>query len=143
MHKNVFECVRIQFCWWEQCSLLILLGSLPYQTHDLAVVDYMSDYVAVMYLGQIMEMGTKEDIFNSTSHPYTILLMNSIPVPEPRRKNKKMIPKGEIPSPITPPPGCRFHTRCPYAKEICKKEEPRFVEISKGHFVKCHFPIVE
>lgn len=112
-------------------------------THDLAVVDYMSDYVAVMYLGQIMEMGTKKDVFNNTAHPYTILLMNSIPVPDPRHKNKKMIPKGEIPSSINPPSGCRFHTRCPYAKEICKKEEPKFVEISKGHFVKCHFPIVE
>ncbi len=109
-------------------------------THDLAVVDYMADYVAVMYLGQIMEMGTKEDIFNKTAHPYTLLLMNSIPDPDPHVRRGKMIPQGEIPSSVNPPSGCRFHTRCPYAKEICKREEPKLVKISGTHFVKCHFP---
>ncbi len=109
-------------------------------THDLAVVDYMADYVAVMYLGQIMELGTKEDIFNKTAHPYTFLLMNSIPNPNPHVRKEKMIPEGEIPSSVNPPGGCRFHTRCPYAKKICEEKEPELVKISSTHFVKCHFP---
>lgn len=111
-------------------------------THDLAVIDYMTDYMAVMYLGQIMEVGTKDDIFLSPKHPYTVLLLNSIPYPDPRGRKKKVLPKGEIPSPIDPPPGCRFHTRCPYVKNICLKVEPEISEIGKGHLVKCHFPLI-
>jgi peptide/nickel transport system ATP-binding protein len=111
-------------------------------THDLAVIDYMTDYMAVMYLGQIMEVGTKDDIFLSPKHPYTVLLLNSIPYPDPRKKKKKVLPKGEIPSPIDPPPGCRFHTRCPYVKNICLKVEPEIREIGKGHLIKCHFPLI-
>ena len=110
-------------------------------THDLAVIDYMADYIAVMYLGQIMEIGSKNDIFLSPMHPYTLLLLNSIPQPDPRKKKKKVLPIGEIPSPIDPPQGCRFHTRCPYMKDKCVKEEPKIREISKGHLVKCHFPL--
>ena len=110
-------------------------------THDLAIIDYMADYIAVMYLGQIMEIGSKNDIFSSPMHPYTFLLLNSIPHPDPRKKKKKVLPKGEIPSPIDPPQGCRFHTRCPYMKDKCVKEEPEIREISKGHLVKCHFPL--
>jgi len=110
-------------------------------THDLAVIDYMADYMAVMYLGQIMEIGSKNDIFLSPMHPYTLLLLNSIPNPDPRKKKNKILPKGEIPSPIDPPQGCRFHTRCPYAKSICLKVEPEIREIGKGHLVKCHFPM--
>ena len=110
-------------------------------THDLAVIDYMADYIAVMYLGQIMEIGSKNDIFLSPMHPYTLLLLNSIPHPDPRKKKKKVLPIGEIPSPIDPPQGCRFHTRCPYIKDRCVKEEPEIREISKGHLVKCHFPL--
>jgi len=110
-------------------------------THDLAVIDYMADYMAVMYLGQIMEIGSKNDIFLSPMHPYTFLLLNSIPHPDPRKKKKKVLPKGEIPSPIDPPQGCRFHTRCPYMKDKCVKEEPEIREIGKGHLIKCHFPL--
>ena len=110
-------------------------------THDLAVIDYMADHMAVMYLGQIMEIGSKNDIFLSPMHPYTLLLLNSIPHPDPKKKKKKVLPKGEIPSPIDPPQGCRFHTRCPYMKDKCIKEEPEIREISKGHLVKCHFPL--
>jgi len=110
-------------------------------THDLAIIDYMADYVAVMYLGQIMEIGSKNDIFSSPMHPYTLILLNSIPHPDPRKKKKKILPKGEIPSPIDPPQGCRFHTRCPYMEDKCVKEEPEIREISKGHLVKCHFPL--
>ena len=101
----------------------------------------MADYVAVMYLGQILEIGTKNELFFSPMHPYTLILLNSIPHPDPRMKKKKVLPKGEIPSPINPPSGCRFHTRCPYMKNICSKQEPEIREISKGHFVKCHFPL--
>jgi len=110
-------------------------------THDLAVIDYMADYMAVMYLGHIMEIGSKDDIFLTPMHPYTTLLLNSIPYPDPSKKKKKVIPKGEIPSPIDPPQGCRFNTRCPYAKSVCFKIEPEIREIGKGHLVKCHFPM--
>jgi len=101
----------------------------------------MADYMAVMYLGHIMEIGSKDDIFLNPMHPYTVLLLNSIPYPDPSKKKKKVIPKGEIPSPINPPQGCRFNTRCPYAKSICLKEEPEIRETDKGHLVKCHFPM--
>ncbi len=110
-------------------------------THDLAVVDYMADHVAVMYLGQIVEMGKKEEVFNETAHPYTYLLMNSIPTPDPHLKKEKLIPKGEIPSSVNPPKGCRFHTRCPYKKRICEEKEPPFLKLSNSHVVKCHFPL--
>jgi len=110
-------------------------------THDLAVIDYIADYMAVMYLGHIMEIGSKDDILSTPIHPYTALLLNSIPYPDPSRKKKKVIPKGEIPSPINPPKGCRFNTRCPYAKSICLEEEPVIRETDKGHLVKCHFPL--
>ncbi len=110
-------------------------------THNLAVVDYISDFVAVMYLGQIVEIGSKDDIFTFPSHPYTYALLNAIPDPDPKRKRSRIIPQGEIPSAVNPPKGCRFHTRCPYAKEICKKLDPESIEISKGHLVKCHFPM--
>lgn len=116
--------------------------SLTYMfiTHDLAVIDYMADYVAVMYLGQIVELGKKDEIFESPSHPYTKLLFNSVPFPDPRRRGKREIAKGEIPSAINPPAGCRFHTRCPYVQDICLKTEPEFKEIQPGHYSKCHFP---
>lgn len=111
-------------------------------THDLSVIDYIADYVAVMYLGQIMEIGPKHEIFNSQAYPYTKLLLNSVPHPDPKRKRNREIPKGEIPSPINPPPGCRFHTRCPQVKDICRKLEPDMVKIHEEHFAKCHFPLV-
>jgi len=110
-------------------------------THNLAVVDYMSDFVAVMYLGQIVEVGKKDDIFSSPMHPYTYALLSSIPKPDPKQKRATVVFKGEIPSAVNPPSGCRFHTRCLYAQDICRTEEPRSLEIFKGHFVKCHFPL--
>ncbi len=110
-------------------------------THNLAVVDYISDFVAVMYLGQIVEIGRKDDIFSFPAHPYTYALLSSIPAPDPQRKRSNVIPKGEIPSAINPPRGCRFHTRCLYAKEMCKFEEPQFFNVSGDHIVKCHFPL--
>lgn len=111
-------------------------------THDLSVVDYLADYVAVLYLGQIVEKGKKNDVFTKPAHPYTELLLNSNPIPNPFLKRDKIIAKGEIPSPINPPTGCRFHTRCRYAQEKCNLEEPIEREIREGHIVKCHFPLI-
>jgi peptide/nickel transport system ATP-binding protein len=110
-------------------------------THDLAVIDYMADYVAVMYLGQIVESGSKDDIFNRTAHPYTRLLIDSVPPPTPNEHWSGHILNGEIPSPIHSPPGCRFHPRCPQAREICKTVEPELLEVQPGHVVMCHFPL--
>jgi oligopeptide/dipeptide ABC transporter ATP-binding protein len=111
-------------------------------THDLSVVDYLADYVAVLYLGQIIEKGKKDDVFNHPAHPYTELLLNSNPIPNPFLKREKIIAKGEIPSPVNPPKGCRFHTRCRYAKDICSAEEPKLAMVGDGHEMKCHFPLV-
>jgi len=111
-------------------------------THDLSIVDYLADYVAVLYLGQIIEKGSKNDVFNNPAHPYTELLLNSNPIPDPFLKREKIIAQGEIPSPINPPSGCRFHTRCRYAQDKCKIEEPVEREIREGHVIKCHFPLI-
>lgn len=110
-------------------------------SHDLAVVRYISNRVCVMFLGKICEIGDTEDIYNNPKHPYTYFLLSSTPKPDPtKRKEDKEILSGEAPSPVNPPSGCHFHTRCPYAKEICTREEPqsRMVE---GRLVACHFPI--
>jgi oligopeptide/dipeptide ABC transporter ATP-binding protein len=110
-------------------------------THDLAVIDYMADHVAVMYLGQIMEVGSKADIFERCAFPYTEVLLNSVLHPDPTRKQEHKPPKGEIPSPVNPPSGCRFHTRCPYVQDICPQKEPEMVQVGAGHWAKCHFPL--
>ena len=107
-------------------------------THDLAVAKYISDRIAIMYLGKIVEMGSKEAIFSDPKHPYTEALLSAIPIPNPRVKRKRVELKGEVPSPINPPPGCIFHTRCPLAMDICRREEPELVEIEDEHFVSCH-----
>ena len=107
-------------------------------THDLAVAKYISDKIAIMYLGKIVEMGEKKVIFSDPKHPYTNALLSAVPVPDPNVKRKRVMLKGEVPSPINPPPGCRFHTRCPLATDICMKEEPKLVEIDNNHFVACH-----
>ncbi len=116
--------------------------SLTYMfiTHDLAVVDYMADDVLVMYLGKPMEYGPKDRIFSNPAHPYTKMLLEAIPDIE--KKRKKEILKGEIPNPISPPSGCVFHTRCPYAKKKCSEEVPEMIEIEPGHLVACHFPLI-
>jgi oligopeptide/dipeptide ABC transporter ATP-binding protein len=110
-------------------------------THDLAVIDYMADYVAVMYLGQIMEVGSKADIFERPAYPYTRVLLDSVLHPDPTRKQEHSPPKGEIPSPVNPPPGCRFHTRCPMVHDKCHTDEPDMVEVGPGHWAKCHKPL--
>ncbi len=110
-------------------------------THDLSVVDYLADQVAVLYLGQIVEMGKKKEVFTNPAHPYTELLLNSNPIPDPFQKREKIIVEGEIPSPVNPPAGCRFHTRCRYVQDKCKVEEPPEREIDSGHTVKCHYSL--
>ena len=106
-------------------------------THDLAVAKYISDRIAIMYLGKIIEMSDKESLFMKPLHPYTQALLSAIPVPDPERKREKVELAGEVPSAIKIPPGCRFHTRCPYKSEKCPKEEPELIEVEKNHFVAC------
>ncbi len=107
-------------------------------SHDLSVVKYISDRIAVMYLGQIVELADKNDLYESPLHPYTKALLSSIPIPDTNAKMEKIILHGDVPSPFNPPAGCRFHTRCQYATEKCKTEVPQYKEVSENHFVACH-----
>jgi peptide/nickel transport system ATP-binding protein len=115
--------------------------SFLYITHDLALARYLCKHIAVMYLGKIVEKGPTEDLISKPLHPYTSALLAAVPVPDPTARRTEVVIKGEVPSPVNPPPGCRFHTRCPFAQEICRKEEPQLTEIKKGRFVACHFPL--
>ncbi len=107
-------------------------------SHDLSVVKFISDKVGVMYLGWMMEFGSKKDIFANPLHPYTQALFSAIPNPDPDQKMNRIHLEGDIPSPANPPSGCRFHTRCPYATEECAKSVPEYREVEPGHFVACH-----
>jgi len=107
-------------------------------THDLAVAKYISDRIAIMYLGKIVEIGDKEELFSNPLHPYAQALLSAIPVPNPERKRKIIELKGEVPSAINIPPGCRFHPRCPKAFDKCPIEEPVLVNVGKHHLVACH-----
>jgi len=106
-------------------------------THDLASAKYICDRIGVMYLGKIIEIAKKEDIFKEPLHPYTKILMSAIPIPDPNVKREKLMPKGEIPSATNIPNGCRFHTRCPFAKDICKEQEPELRDVG-GRLVACY-----
>ena len=110
-------------------------------SHNVNVVRHMSDRIAVMYVGKIVEEGRSEDIMKKPMHPYTAALISSIPKPDPRAKTEMAEIKGETPSPLNPPSGCRYHPRCPYGKERCSKEEPQSEERGLGHFVACHYPL--
>jgi peptide/nickel transport system ATP-binding protein/oligopeptide transport system ATP-binding protein len=105
--------------------------------HNLSVVEHVSDRVAVMYLGKMVELAAREELYRKPLHPYTIALMTAIPVPNPRLKRERTILKGDVPSPLNPPKGCRFHPRCPVAMEICSQEEPQFKELLPDHWVAC------
>jgi peptide/nickel transport system ATP-binding protein len=113
--------------------------SFLYITHDLALSRHMCDRLAVMYLGKIMEMGTADQVIIDPMHPYTNALISAVPVPDPTSKRSEVVIKGEIPSPINPPSGCRFHTRCPsYIGDVCRTVEPSLIDVGDGHYVACH-----
>ena len=117
----------------EKYSLTYLFIS-----HDLSVVEYISDTVGVMYLGNLVEYGTTEDIFRNPLHPYTEALFSAIPIPDPEAKMNRIVLEGSIPSPANPPEGCKFHTRCAHCMERCKHEAPVQKEVEPGHYVVCH-----
>ena len=129
-----------------QAQIINLLNELQEQrqmtylfiSHDLSVVEHISDTVGVMYLGNLVEYGGKKDIFKNPLHPYTKALFSAIPVPDPKAKMNRIVLEGSIPSPANPPTGCKFHTRCPYATERCKQEVPVQKEVEKDHYVVCH-----
>jgi oligopeptide/dipeptide ABC transporter ATP-binding protein len=108
-------------------------------THDLALARHICDRIAIMYLGKIVEMSDVDELVKEPLHPYTIALIAAVPVPDPTEKRSETVIKGEIPSPVNPPSGCHFHTRCPaYIGDICRKKEPELIEVGKNHFVACH-----
>jgi peptide/nickel transport system ATP-binding protein len=107
-------------------------------SHDLSVVKYISNRIGVMYLGNIVELSDTEELFENPQHPYTEALLSAIPPTDAERKKDEYLLEGDIPSPINPPKGCKFHTRCRYATEKCKIDEPVFKEVKEGHFVACH-----
>ena len=133
-----------------QAQILNLLADLKarfgltmvFIAHDLAVVKNVSDRVAVMYLGKLVEIAGSDDLYQSAAHPYTEALLASIPEPDPDHLADHKALTGEIPSPLNPPSGCRFRTRCPYAQDVCAEQEPPLREIAPGHQVACHFPLI-
>jgi len=130
-----------------QAQIINLLRDLQRQmrltylfvAHDLSVVEHISDRVAVMYLGKIVELAASETLYREPKHPYTVSLLSAIPVPDPTRKKERIVLKGDVPSPARPPSGCRFHPRCYMAQEICSREEPLLREVRPGHWASCHF----
>lgn len=130
-----------------QAQIINLLMDLQQQkgltylfiSHDLSVVEHISTKVAVMYLGSIVEMATRDDLFDHPLHPYTQALLSAVPIPDPELKRERIVLQGDLPSPANPPKGCKFHTRCPIAQEICSQKVPEYRDVGGGHFVSCHF----
>lgn len=130
-----------------QAQVITLLQDLQEQfdltylvvTHDLTMVRYLSDRVAVMYLGQIVEIAAADELFVNPLHPYTEALLSAVPQPDPLRRVDQILLEGDVPSPLNPPSGCRFNPRCRYAQEICRREQPEFKDMDNGHWAACHF----
>ncbi|WP_438318002.1 ABC transporter ATP-binding protein [Sporosarcina sp. FA9] len=130
-----------------QSQILNLLKDLQEQynltylfiAHDLSVVEHISDRVAVMYLGRIVELTDRDRLFETPLHPYTKALLSAVPIPDPSAKRDRIVLSGDIPSPANPPSGCTFHTRCPFAQDLCKEKKPEFRDFGDNHFVACHF----
>ncbi|ANS76447.1 peptide ABC transporter substrate-binding protein [Paenibacillus yonginensis] len=108
-------------------------------SHDLSVVEHLCNRVGVMYLGSMVEMASKEELFGNPLHPYTKALMSAIPIPDPTLKRERIVLQGDLPSPANPPSGCKFHTRCPMATDLCKQQEPEYRDVGNQHFVACHY----
>lgn len=134
-----------------QAQIINLLRDLQEQyeltylfiTHDLRIVNFLCDHVAVMYLGKLVETGTTKEVFARRAHPYTQALFSAIPIPDPLYQKSEMPLEGDVPSPLNPPSGCRLHTRCPYVMPICSEEEPLLHEIASGHYCACHLHSAE
>lgn len=130
-----------------QAQVINLLGDLQEEfglsylfiAHNLNVVEHISNRVAVMYLGQIVELASDQELYNNPQHPYTEALLSAVPIPDPTVKKKRIILEGDVPSPINPPSGCHFHTRCLYKEKICEEVAPEFKDMGDGHWVACHF----
>jgi len=129
-----------------QAQVINLLENLQEQfkltylfiAHDLSVVKHISDRVAVMYLGKIVELSSTLNLYDNPQHPYTEALLSAVPIPDPTLKKQRIVLEGDVPSPFKPPTGCRFHPRCSYSKPICAKEEPEFIDVGNEHYVACH-----
>jgi oligopeptide transport system ATP-binding protein len=129
-----------------QAQVMNLLARLQEQmdlsylfiAHDLSVVEHISDRVAVMYLGRIVELASDQDLYERPLHPYTQALLSAVPVPDPDIRKKRIILEGDVPSPLNPPSGCSFHTRCPSKKDVCSRERPVLTDVGNDHFVACH-----
>src|SRR5512136_1887596 len=130
----------------SQAQVLNILRQLQHEfkltflfvAHNMSVVEHISDRVAVMYVGKIVELTDRVTLFNNPQHPYTQALMSAIPIPDPDLKRERIVLTGDVPSPLRPPPGCRFHTRCPLAFDRCKVDEPPLIDLGREHFVACH-----
>lgn len=110
--------------------------------HGLPVVSHISDRIGVMYLGRMVELARRDQIFEKPLHPYTYALLGSVPIPDPRLRKEHPLIEGEIPNPSNPPSGCHFHPRCPYATELCKEKQPEYREIEQDHYIACHYPLL-
>ncbi len=130
-----------------KAQIVNLLGDIQKKTgmallfisHDLAIVEHLTHHVAVMYLGEIVEKGSRKAIFGGAHHPYTKALISAVPVPDPVIRRARILLEGDVPSPLNPPPGCRFHTRCPFATQLCRTEAPSLRAIGPDHMTACHF----